>query len=231
MMKTYYASRPAVGPSHEVLNYVAWNGSAHQLSWPLLFLPEHALSPDLAVAHANALFTMLDSAQRQQLLGVPAASAVPTTGGYLYSGEHGEAVLAESSNNSAAVRSIYGLAPYYTMLDDAGRSTLVSWFGAYAGEPGMRGRYGLFDAVDQEGRIAEVNLAIDSLTTALIGSPAPGYLVRFLESEHEMDAVNRLYSLFRGSIPAVDADLPEPLVRAAEPWPISISGVRRTHPA
>jgi len=231
MMKTYYASRPAVGPSHEVLNYVAWNGSAHQLSWPLLFLPEHALSPDLAVAHANALFTMLDSAQRQQLLGVPAASAVPSTGGYLYSGQQGEAVLAESSDNSAAVRSIYGLAPYYTMLDDAGRSTLASWFGAYASEPGMRGRYGLFDAVDQEGRIAEVNLAIDSLTTALIGSPAPEYLVRFLESEHAIDAVRRLYSMFHGSIPAVDAALPEPLVRAPEPWPISVSGVRRTHPA
>jgi len=40
--------------------------------------------------------------------------------------------------------------------------------------------------------------------------------------------VNRLYSLFRGSIPAVDADLPEPLVRAAEPWPITGSAVRRT---
>jgi hypothetical protein len=229
-MKPYFASRPAVSASHEVINYVTWNGSAHQLSWPLLFLPEHELNRDLAVAHANALFTMLDSAQRQELLGVPAASAVPSTGGYLYSGEHGEAVLAESTSNSAAVRSIYGLAPYYNLLDDAGRSTLVSWFGAYASEPGMRGRYGLFDAVDLEGRIAEVNLAIDSLTTALIGSPAPGYLVRFLESEHVMNAVSRLYSWFRGTIPAVDADLPVPLVPVREPWPISSSIIRRTHP-
>ena len=229
-MKSYFASCPAVGVSHEVLNYVTWNGSAHQLSWPLLFLPEHELNPDLAVAHTNALFTMLDSARRQELLGVPAASAVPSTSGYLYSGEHGEVMLAESGGNSTAVRSIYGLAPYYTLLDDAGRPALLSWFGAYASEPGMRGRYGLFDAVDQAGRIAQVNLAIDNLTTALIGSPAHGYLVRHLESEHVMNELTRLYSLFRGPIPAVDADLPVPLVRAREPLPITGSGRRRTHP-
>jgi hypothetical protein len=97
-------------------------------------------------------------------------------------------------------------------------------------QPAMRDRYGLFDAVDQEGRIADVNLAIDSLSTALIGSPASGYLVRFLESEHAMEGLNRLYSLFRGSIPAVDADLPVPLVRVREPLPITGSSIRRTHP-
>ncbi len=195
---------------------LARNGSAFQYFYPLLSLQPDALTPSLAGALYNVLYSYLDAATFDRLPGIYSAGPADN-GGFLFdNGLNRLAARQRFQGSQETVVTIDALAAAMRLFPVGSdeRLTLGGWIGLYASLSGALSPHGYFGGIDKEGRIVQSMYARQNGAMILFNSNAADHLEAFLTSRGRpgmRELFSQIVLTHQGTpIARIDAPLPLP---------------------
>lgn len=214
---TYAGEHPASTTASVTLHSpLARNGSAFQYFQPLLSLDADALSPSMAGALYNVLFSFLDAAVYDRVPGI--YSAGPHAGGFLV--DNGLNRLAARQRNHGSQESIVTIDALAAAMrlfaaDSDERLTLRGWIALYASVQGSTGPRGYYSGMSKDGTPVTAMYARQNGAMILFNSTASSYLDGFLAANDRptlRSLVSNVELTYNGSpIQRVQSPLPLPI--------------------
>lgn len=195
---------------------LARNGSAFQYFYPLLSLQPDTLTPSMANALYNVLYSYLDAATFDRLPGIYSAGPIGN-GGFLFdNGLNRLSARQRFQGSQETVVTIDALAAALRLFPDGSdeRLTLRGWIGLYASLSGALSPHGYFGGIDKEGQIVQSMYARQNGAMILFNSNAAAHLEAFL-TKHGKPGMQELFGQIvlrhqNSPIERIDAPLPLP---------------------
>ena len=192
------------------------NGSGFQYFHPLLAVDTSVLSPSMANALYNVLYSYLDAAVFDRLPGI--YSAGPNLNGNFLedNGLNRLAARERFQGSQEKMVTIDALATALRLFPESSRErrTLRAWIGLYGSLSGIRSLNGYYSSIDKNGQIAQSLFARQNAAMILLSSTAADHLDAFLidQGRPGMQAMfSQIELMHQGSpIERIDTDLPTP---------------------
>ncbi len=166
---------------------------AFQAYLPLLFVPEDAWSPDMAIAHQNYAAVQVDYANETNLPALRSAASNPYYEAYVYNPELGVPGASQVSV-TGDIGTVHANALLSLVAPDSAVALLKALDEFTKGE--IHGPYGMRDSVGLHGEVSNTYLSLDHLimVTAMAGKVNQEYFVNFLKATGKLEKIKALYS-------------------------------------